>query len=178
MHNQTQSSRALGWDTNDYVSNTYRGCANLSSTTFTHTGRSGRRFPLVFSFHLVLVFFLASAARLRCSPPPLALQSTFALHRLHRHGGLCRPSASADHHSADQPRVPQSLRRIRGAHSPREAALQQPGRVPCRPRQGAAAVAPATTILMNLSEYTMALQGITIRSHLKAKKEPVVVLSD
>lgn len=38
MYNQTQSSRALGWDTNDYKMNDYRGCGNLSSTTFTHTG--------------------------------------------------------------------------------------------------------------------------------------------
>ena len=38
VHNLTQSSRALGWDTNDYKMNSYRGCANLSSTTFTHTG--------------------------------------------------------------------------------------------------------------------------------------------
>lgn len=41
MINQSQSSRALGWDTNDYVSNTYRGCGNLSSLTFTHTGYTG-----------------------------------------------------------------------------------------------------------------------------------------
>ena len=39
--NRTQSSRALGWDTNDYVMNTYRGCGNLSQTTFTHTGYTG-----------------------------------------------------------------------------------------------------------------------------------------
>ncbi|EGD82667.1 hypothetical protein PTSG_03327 [Salpingoeca rosetta] len=40
-YNLTQSSRALGWDTNNYQMNTYRGCANLSSTTFTHTGYTG-----------------------------------------------------------------------------------------------------------------------------------------
>lgn len=36
--NLTQSSRALGWDTNDYKMNTYRGCGNFSPLTFTHTG--------------------------------------------------------------------------------------------------------------------------------------------
>ena len=40
-HNLSQSSRALGWDTNDYGANSYRGCANLSATTFTHTGYTG-----------------------------------------------------------------------------------------------------------------------------------------
>jgi len=39
--NASQSSRALGWDTNDYATNTYRGCGNLSSQTFTHTGYTG-----------------------------------------------------------------------------------------------------------------------------------------
>jgi CubicO group peptidase (beta-lactamase class C family) len=39
--NLTQSSRALGWDTNNYKMNTYRGCGNLSETTFTHTGYTG-----------------------------------------------------------------------------------------------------------------------------------------
>ena len=39
--NQTQSSRALGWDTNDYMANDYRGCGNLSALTFTHTGYTG-----------------------------------------------------------------------------------------------------------------------------------------
>ena len=34
-----QSSRALGWDTNDYVMDTYRGCGNFSALTFTHTGK-------------------------------------------------------------------------------------------------------------------------------------------
>jgi hypothetical protein len=37
-YNLSQSSRALGWDTNDYVANEYRGCGNMSRTTFTHTG--------------------------------------------------------------------------------------------------------------------------------------------
>lgn len=41
VHNTTQSSRGLGWDTNDYGANTYRGCGNLSATTFTHTGYTG-----------------------------------------------------------------------------------------------------------------------------------------
>ena len=41
VHNVTQSSRALGWDTNNYAANTYRGCGNLSSVTFTHTGYTG-----------------------------------------------------------------------------------------------------------------------------------------
>eukprot|EP01050_Picozoa_sp_SAG11_P007267 SAG11_NODE_599_length_8269_cov_3.455080_2_plen_88_part_00 len=36
-----QSSRALGWDTNDYSANAYRGCGNLSATTYTHTGYTG-----------------------------------------------------------------------------------------------------------------------------------------
>lgn len=40
-YNVTQSSRALGWDTNNYKMNTYRGCGNLSSTTYTHTGYTG-----------------------------------------------------------------------------------------------------------------------------------------
>ena len=39
--NLTQSSRALGWDTNDYKMNTERGCANLSPLTYTHTGYTG-----------------------------------------------------------------------------------------------------------------------------------------
>eukprot|EP00051_Salpingoeca_urceolata_P028974 m.488592 g.488592 ORF g.488592 m.488592 type:complete len:467 (-) comp25931_c0_seq1:75-1475(-) len=41
VHNATQSSRALGWDTNLPGVNTYRGCGNLSATTFTHTGYTG-----------------------------------------------------------------------------------------------------------------------------------------
>lgn len=41
MYNVSQSSRALGWDTNDYVMNDYRGCGNLSSRTWTHTGYTG-----------------------------------------------------------------------------------------------------------------------------------------
>jgi CubicO group peptidase (beta-lactamase class C family) len=40
-YNLTQSSRALGWDTNDYTKNTYRGCATLSSKTYTHLGYTG-----------------------------------------------------------------------------------------------------------------------------------------
>ena len=32
----SQSSRALGWDTNDYRANSYRGCGNLSAVAFTH----------------------------------------------------------------------------------------------------------------------------------------------
>ena len=39
--NLSQSSRALGWDTNSYEANTYRGCADLSEKTFTHTGFTG-----------------------------------------------------------------------------------------------------------------------------------------
>jgi hypothetical protein len=38
VHNESQSSRALGWDTNSYAASTYRGCGNLSTRTFTHTG--------------------------------------------------------------------------------------------------------------------------------------------
>ena len=41
VHDVNMSSRALGWDTNNYVANTYRGCGNLSSETFTHTGYTG-----------------------------------------------------------------------------------------------------------------------------------------
>jgi CubicO group peptidase (beta-lactamase class C family) len=41
VHNVSQSSRALGWDTNNYIANTYRGCSQLSSSTFTHTGYTG-----------------------------------------------------------------------------------------------------------------------------------------
>jgi serine-type D-Ala-D-Ala carboxypeptidase len=40
-YNLTQSSRALGWDTNDYKMNTYRGCDKMSPLTFTHTGYTG-----------------------------------------------------------------------------------------------------------------------------------------
>lgn len=36
-----QSARALGWDTNLPGVNTYRGCGNLSATTYTHTGYTG-----------------------------------------------------------------------------------------------------------------------------------------
>eukprot|EP01125_Pyxidicula_operculata_P021183 TRINITY_DN8066_c0_g1_i1.p1 TRINITY_DN8066_c0_g1~~TRINITY_DN8066_c0_g1_i1.p1 ORF type:complete len:433 (-),score=78.97 TRINITY_DN8066_c0_g1_i1:48-1346(-) len=41
IKNVTQSSRALGWDTNNYKMNTYRGCGNMSQTTWTHTGYTG-----------------------------------------------------------------------------------------------------------------------------------------
>jgi serine-type D-Ala-D-Ala carboxypeptidase len=41
IYNVTQSSRALGWDTNNYLMNTYRGCGNFSQNTFTHTGYTG-----------------------------------------------------------------------------------------------------------------------------------------
>lgn len=40
-YNLTQSSRALGWDTNDYTMNTYRGCNTLSPLTYTHLGYTG-----------------------------------------------------------------------------------------------------------------------------------------
>lgn len=40
-YNLTQSSRALGWDTNSYTMNTYRGCGNFSTLTFTHLGYTG-----------------------------------------------------------------------------------------------------------------------------------------
>lgn len=39
--NLSQSSRALGWDTNDYTANDYRGCGNMSALTWTHTGYTG-----------------------------------------------------------------------------------------------------------------------------------------
>lgn len=39
--NLTQSSRALGWETNHYTMDPYRGCGNLSSTTYYHTGYTG-----------------------------------------------------------------------------------------------------------------------------------------
>ena len=38
VHNETQSSRALGWDTN---AGSYMGCGNWSGATFTHTGYTG-----------------------------------------------------------------------------------------------------------------------------------------
>lgn len=34
--NLSQSSRALGWDTNDYTANDYRGCGNMSALTWTY----------------------------------------------------------------------------------------------------------------------------------------------
>lgn len=41
VYNLTQSSRALGWDTNSYTMNTYRGCGNFSQLTYTHLGYTG-----------------------------------------------------------------------------------------------------------------------------------------
>ena len=41
VYNNTQSSRALGWDTNNYNSSDYLGCGNLSSSSWTHTGYTG-----------------------------------------------------------------------------------------------------------------------------------------
>jgi serine-type D-Ala-D-Ala carboxypeptidase len=38
VYNATQSSRALGWDTN---AGSYKGCGNWSDVTFTHTGYTG-----------------------------------------------------------------------------------------------------------------------------------------
>jgi CubicO group peptidase (beta-lactamase class C family) len=40
-YNLTQSSRALGWDTNNYLMDSYRGCGNLSSNAYYHTGYTG-----------------------------------------------------------------------------------------------------------------------------------------
>jgi CubicO group peptidase (beta-lactamase class C family) len=39
-YNASQSSRALGWDTNSAL-NTYHGCGQFSSLTFTHLGYTG-----------------------------------------------------------------------------------------------------------------------------------------
>jgi len=39
-YNHTQSSRALGWDTND-INNSYDPCGEMSTKTFTHTGYTG-----------------------------------------------------------------------------------------------------------------------------------------
>jgi CubicO group peptidase (beta-lactamase class C family) len=39
--NAAQSSRALGWDTNDYNVRSYSGCGNFSQKTFMHTGYTG-----------------------------------------------------------------------------------------------------------------------------------------
>lgn len=41
IHNKQKSSRALGWDTNNFEFNTHKGCGNLSESTFTHTGYTG-----------------------------------------------------------------------------------------------------------------------------------------
>lgn len=41
IKNVTQSSRALGWDTNNYAMNDYRGCGNFSQLTYMHTGYTG-----------------------------------------------------------------------------------------------------------------------------------------
>jgi serine-type D-Ala-D-Ala carboxypeptidase len=41
MYNASQSSRALGWDTNNYNNSDYLGCGNLSSSSWTHTGYTG-----------------------------------------------------------------------------------------------------------------------------------------
>ena len=41
VYNNSQSSRALGWDTNNYQSSDYLGCGNLSSASWTHTGYTG-----------------------------------------------------------------------------------------------------------------------------------------
>jgi CubicO group peptidase (beta-lactamase class C family) len=38
VQNASQSSRALGWDTN---AGSYKGCGNWSGATFTHTGYTG-----------------------------------------------------------------------------------------------------------------------------------------
>jgi serine-type D-Ala-D-Ala carboxypeptidase len=40
VHNTTQSSRALGWDTNA-PNNGYHGCMGMSDVTFTHLGYTG-----------------------------------------------------------------------------------------------------------------------------------------
>ena len=40
VQNATQSSRALGWNTNA-PNNDYNGCSSLSAATFTHTGYTG-----------------------------------------------------------------------------------------------------------------------------------------
>ncbi|KNC49372.1 beta-lactamase [Thecamonas trahens ATCC 50062] len=41
VYNVSQSSRAIGWDTNNYQANTIRSCANLSSDTYLHLGYTG-----------------------------------------------------------------------------------------------------------------------------------------
>lgn len=87
-YNLTQSSRALGWDTNSYTMNTYRGCGNFSTLTYTHLGYTGKAPPpgkagLVTTWQqqpggLMKQFWLARAMRfanqqaLRCATTPLA----------------------------------------------------------------------------------------------------------
>lgn len=41
IYNVTQSSRAFGWDTNNYAVRDYSGCGNFSQNTFMHTGYTG-----------------------------------------------------------------------------------------------------------------------------------------
>ena len=41
IYNVSQSSRALGWDTNNYAVRDYPGCGNFSQNTFMHTGYTG-----------------------------------------------------------------------------------------------------------------------------------------
>ena len=47
VYNVSQSSRALGWDTNNYATSGYLGCGNLSSSSWTHTGYTGTEVPTV-----------------------------------------------------------------------------------------------------------------------------------
>jgi len=59
-YNNTQSSRALGWDTNDPTSNDEGDnctCATLSSTTFMHTGYTGTLICADPVRHLIALFF-------------------------------------------------------------------------------------------------------------------------
>ena len=41
IYNVSQSSRALGWDTNNYQIRDYMGCGNFSQNTYMHTGYTG-----------------------------------------------------------------------------------------------------------------------------------------
>jgi CubicO group peptidase (beta-lactamase class C family) len=41
IYNVSQSSRALGWDTNNYAVRSYPGCGNFSQNTYMHTGYTG-----------------------------------------------------------------------------------------------------------------------------------------
>lgn len=52
VYNVTQSSRALGWDTNNYAISDYLGCGNLSSTSWTHTGYTGTEVRACFGLQL------------------------------------------------------------------------------------------------------------------------------